>query len=473
MKIRKMPRRVKTTTAAGAVVVALGLLVAVPTTVAAWNSTATFDAGVRTGTVALLGSTDGVTWVDGTKIPIPDFDLEGDMTSVIPLQIKNGGTKTMRITSAKLTLAGDIFSGDQPASVAIDDADLTGLQLVPGQRETVTVTVKTPADWSSAYMGKTSTLSLAVQGESSMTVCSPVTGVVAGPAPDLSGPEKIAGVSLPNYPQSSVVVAAITSLAGRKMNGALVVDNIGTTSYQSPIGAIQSGASHGMVTTVALQLRNGSSPANDPLFSLAKIAAGDHDAAICRFARDTAAAGRPVIVRVLAEFNNSAFPWGAGQNGNTEADFRAAFRHTSDIFDQAGASNAAIAWSPGSTKLSAVNLASYYPGDRYVDVVGATVFSSANSASASEVYDHTIGSIRAVTKKPIMLSETAALAGTHKAAFIASMFGYLNANGDVIGFNWSQTGLPYAIETGSAEETAFRTGLAAIQLKAFAAVPLH
>lgn len=100
------------------------------------------------------------------------------------------------------------------------------------------------------------------------------------------------------------------------------------------------------------------------------------------------------------------------------------------------------------------------------------MFSSANSSSASEVYEHTIASIRAVTKKPIMLSETAALAGTNKAAFISSMIGYMNSTPDLIGFNWSQTGPPYSIDAGSVEESALRAGMTATQLKAFAVIPL-
>ncbi|MEA2166815.1 MAG: hypothetical protein QOF76_115 [Solirubrobacteraceae bacterium] len=111
---------------------------------------------------------------------------------------------------------------------------------------------------------------------------------------------------------------------------------------------------------------------------LGDIADGHFDHYLRRWARDTADFRHPVVIRFAHEMNGSWYPWDANYNGNTPADYKAAFRHVEDVFDAAGARNVSWVWSidtlSGSTPTSTAELKTYYPGKHYVDWVGLSGF---------------------------------------------------------------------------------------------------
>src|SRR5436853_485094 len=69
-----------------------------------------------------------------------------------------------------------------------------------------------------------------------------------------------------------------------------------------------------------------------PAYALRAIAAGEHDAYVREWARAAAAWGGPLYLRFAHEMNGDWYPWSVGVNGNTSADYQAAWRHVVDIF---------------------------------------------------------------------------------------------------------------------------------------------
>jgi hypothetical protein len=91
----------------------------------------------------------------------------------------------------------------------------------------------------------------------------------------------------------------------------------------------------------------------------------------------------PVLVRLMPDANAHNYPGltALGDTPLTAADYRAAWRHVVDIFRREGANNVSFAWvahgflRDGQPDPSVDHaIASYYPGDRYVDWIGSDTF---------------------------------------------------------------------------------------------------
>ncbi|MGI8622230.1 MAG: glycosyl hydrolase, partial [Solirubrobacteraceae bacterium] len=147
---------------------------------------------------------------------------------------------------------------------------------------------------------------------------------------------------------------------------------------------------------------------------LRDIARGRYDPYLRRWARDAAAFRHPMIMRFMHEMNGSWYPWRAAGNGNTPADFKAAFRHVHRVFDRHGATNVSWVFSidtlAGGPPTSKAELDTYYPGDRYVDWIGLSGFNwgpeSAYSTERSflSTFKPTVDVVSGF-RKPVMLSE--------------------------------------------------------------------
>jgi hypothetical protein len=85
------------------------------------------------------------------------------------------------------------------------------------------------------------------------------------------------------------------------------------------------------------------------------------------FAREAANCGTGVFIRFGGEMNGNWTPWGRDSAAYVEA-----FRTVHDVFNRI-APNVAMVWAPNQVPLA--NLDRYYPGDKYVDWVGISVYS--------------------------------------------------------------------------------------------------
>lgn len=190
-------------------------------------------------------------------------------------------------------------------------------------------------------------------------------------------------------------------------------------------------------------------------YSLTTIINGTHDRYLRRFAGDVVREGLPVALRFGHEMNGSWYGWSAGRSdyNNTPAKYVAAWRHIWQVFDDVGATDEVIwLWSPSRVddlRPSATNgltpMADDYPGDAYVDWVGASVYLRHASVGTSYAasFGRTVADLKAVTDKPLFFGETAAIQtdlGTDrnamKADWIGNVLNQFVADEQVVGFLW-------------------------------------
>jgi beta-mannanase len=183
----------------------------------------------------------------------------------------------------------------------------------------------------------------------------------------------------------------------------------------------------------------------DLAFNLQSILTGKHDAYLDQFGADVAAWAHPLIVRLNWEMNGWWFPtWneydsnGRVANGHHAGDYARAWRYVVDRVRKAGATNIAWHWCPNVVAPKSGGptapgmLASFYPGDDYVDYVGCDLYNWAAAKNAPWMslqqllegyagwYGNTAAALFGVAPgKPWLIGELACNAtGGDKAAWI-------------------------------------------------------
>lgn len=212
-----------------------------------------------------------------------------------------------------------------------------------------------------------------------------------------------------------------------------------------------------MVTWESRPMEASNSEPTDPEYSLPRIIDGAFDDYLRQYARDVAALGLPVAIRLDHEMNGAWYPWseqgynGAQVNGNNRGDFVRMWRHVHDIFEAEGANEHVVwVWAPNIVnKLPKLNqpldyTRSLYPGDEYVDWVGLSgyyrpPYDANQTPTFAWTFDRSLDQLRSITDKPILLAEIGASeSGGDKAAWVTDLFDALAEpqNADVIGFAW-------------------------------------
>ena len=239
---------------------------------------------------------------------------------------------------------------------------------------------------------------------------------------------------------------------------------------------------HGSLTIVSWYLwstgygRHGGSKKPEPAFALRTILAGRHDGYIRRFAAAAAGFRHPFVLRLAPEMNGTWYPWstdvtGGIPNGNARGQFVSMWRHIHDIFDREHATNVIWDWGPNVVYYGQRHpLADFYPGDRYVDLVGldgynwGDVKSWARWSSPEGVFGKSVAALRRITTRPIVLNEVAsAETGGDKARWVARFLAYLRANRDIVAFVWFdwRKETDWRFTSSRASREAFAAGLAA------------
>ncbi|MBS2964487.1 hypothetical protein KGA66_15625 [Actinocrinis puniceicyclus] len=144
-------------------------------------------------------------------------------------------------------------------------------------------------------------------------------------------------------------------------------------------------------------------------FTGGKVVSGAWDSYLYRQARAVAAFGRPVFLRLDWEMNATWYGlWGDGYV--SPADYVAAWQHVWEVFQDAGAGNAAFVWSPNTGRFSSLAASAWYPGDRYVDWVGIDTYPSADNEATVLAGADGLDVLAAFSQqhdKPVMLAEWA------------------------------------------------------------------
>jgi beta-mannanase len=174
---------------------------------------------------------------------------------------------------------------------------------------------------------------------------------------------------------------------------------------------------------------------DQPNWQLHKVAAGQYDSYIKRWATAAKTWGHPFFLRFDHEMNGWWFVWDEQMNGNRPGDYVAAWRHVHDIFTQVGATNVTWVWCVtvfDNPRLTPA--AELYPGDAYVDWVAMDGFNWGSDGDYWQTFDEVFGhTYRELTQlaptKPLMIGEVASSekggplgSPASKAAWIADTF---------------------------------------------------
>lgn len=201
---------------------------------------------------------------------------------------------------------------------------------------------------------------------------------------------------------------------------------------------------------------------HQPAWALRTITAGRHDAALRRWARALAAYDGPVRLRFAHEMNGSWYPWAIGLNGNTAADYVAAWIHVHRLFDAAGARNVQWVWAPVA---GAVPVAAF-PGTRWVDRLGLSGFNGGSRLFKREwrtfgaAFARPLDDLHALAPRlPVGLAEIAsAERGGSKAEWIGELFEGVRARPWIDTLTWFELRkeTDWRVVSSPASQRAFR-----------------
>ena len=229
---------------------------------------------------------------------------------------------------------------------------------------------------------------------------------------------------------------------------------------------------------------------NTKTVSLAKIAGGAYDSYFRTWMQQAAAWGHPFFLIFDVEMNGTWEPYSPGHNGNTAAQYIAAWRHVHDVAGPAGAKNVTWVWCPNvDPNKMFTPYSQMYPGDAYVDWTGLDGYNKGgtNWRSFSSIFDSSYKNLlQLAPTKPIMISQIASEEkGGSKAAWITDLLTtQLRSRYPQIKafswFNWyfNESGIwrNYEIESSATAQAAFKTGIASSYYRAgggLGSLPLH
>lgn len=165
--------------------------------------------------------------------------------------------------------------------------------------------------------------------------------------------------------------------------------------------------------------------------SLAKLAKGDYDTYLARYADQVRAFSHPVIIGFAHEMNGNWYSWGGATV--SAATWIAAWRHLVVIFRQQGADNVTWLWTINRISSAAARPRKWWPGAGYVTWVGVDGYYDSSRRTYPEVFGATVAAVRKLTSMPILLAETATYPGA--TSQISGLFGGIRRD-HLLGLVW-------------------------------------
>jgi hypothetical protein len=206
----------------------------------------------------------------------------------------------------------------------------------------------------------------------------------------------------------------------------------------------------GIKTVLSQELESYSN--RDDFHVLDSILAGRGDGYFRRFAKDARAARDVIYYRFGYEMNGDWMAW-----GEQPEKFTKAWRRAWKIFREEKAYNvrwvfsANVIWDDRTVK---ADILPYYPGDKYVDVVGLDGYNFGDAHSRNhkwksftEVFQESLDGLKAnFPAKPPWITEIGCAEGPGKPEWIQDFFAHFNADPDVRVFVWFNEDKQYAGE---------------------------
>ena len=207
----------------------------------------------------------------------------------------------------------------------------------------------------------------------------------------------------------------------------------------------------------------------DPTYaSVPEIAAGGYDHYLRSFADGVRDFGHAVVIGFGHEMNATWYSWGYGHV--KASTFVAAWQHIVSLFRSSGADNVTWLWTINQDLNRTGPIASWWPGPRYVSWVGIDGYYYRPTDTFASVFGKTIAQVRAFTRKPVLLSETAVGPGAGQAGKIQDLFAGMHEY-QTLGLVWfdiaQHQGIyhqDWRVEDQPAAETAFQAAVSGLTL---------
>jgi len=264
------------------------------------------------------------------------------------------------------------------------------------------------------------------------------------------------GVYEAGPPRAYQPIAAFASAAGRQPNLVGYYNGWGEPFAESFAERVRV---HGAVTIVQIDPTDTSIPA---------MAAGDYDDYLRSYADSVRDFGHAVIIGFGHEMNARWYSWGYGHV--PAPTFVTAWRHIVTLFRGQGADNVTWLWTIQADVPGTGPVAWWWPGAGYVTWVGIDGYYYRSSDSFASVFGQTIDQVRALTGKPVLLSETAVGPDAGQPVKIQDLFHGM-ATYKTLGLVWfditQHEGIyhqDWRIEDNPAAEAAFRLGVSRLTL---------
>ncbi|WP_247602462.1 glycosyl hydrolase [Gordonia rubripertincta] len=204
-------------------------------------------------------------------------------------------------------------------------------------------------------------------------------------------------------------------------------------------------------------------------FAPRRVAAGQHDAALHRWAGQLSSWKHPVLLRFAQEMNGSWYPWSVGVSGNSAAEYRAAWQRMYAIISSA-ASNVSFVWAPNAITEGTTDFTNCFPGHEFVDYLGLDGYNWGTIPghqwqSADKLFSHSVAALDRLTPNlPILVTEVGCAEGNQpglKAQWIREFFTVIETSERVSGFVWFQMDKErdWRFNSSSASTAAFRESL--------------
>ncbi|MCL2437124.1 MAG: glycoside hydrolase family 26 protein [Clostridiales bacterium] len=193
---------------------------------------------------------------------------------------------------------------------------------------------------------------------------------------------------------------------------------------------------HGRTLVLTLQTPLHPSPGSNYIY---RIMNGQFDDFLADYAQAIADFGHPVMFRLANEMNGDWCYYSAFHTSKDTVIFREFWRYVWGFFERAGANaNTIWVWNPNGESLPYFNWnheLMYYPGDRYVDVVGLTKYNTGTFYYYAwgetwqefyELYDHLYARYTKIYGQPLMIPEFASASmGGDKEQWVINMFEHI------------------------------------------------
>jgi beta-mannanase len=178
--------------------------------------------------------------------------------------------------------------------------------------------------------------------------------------------------------------------------------------------------------------------------------------------------GHAVVIGFGHEMNAPWYSWGY-KHVRPEV-FVAAWRHIVTIFHGQGADNVTWLWTINQDRPGTGPIESWWPGAKYVTWVGIDGYYFRPTDTFATVFGDTIQQVRALTSKPILLSETAVGPNAGQFTKISDLFSGMRQY-RTLGLVWfdkvQHDGIyhqDWRIENDPQADAAFRLGLSELNL---------